>query len=154
MSDQASIHHLIKVYGVVKLRTDIIFLSDIRLCNSRGVSNSIKLENSLLTNPYCSYRFLAQSSSNKRGVGILIKQKLNLTVLQEERDPEDNFLALHVSSGGKEFIIGSIYGPNMHCPNFFDKLYTSLTRLGNLPIILGGDWNCTFSALPIPDVPS
>jgi hypothetical protein len=153
MSDQASIHHLIKVYGVVKLKTDIIFLSDIRLCNSRGISNSLKIENSFLTNPYCSYRFLSQSGSNKRGVGILIKQNLNLTVLQEERDPEDNFLALRVSAGEKEFIIGSIYGPNNHCPAFFDKLYASLSRLGNLPIIISGDWNCTYSALPIPDNP-
>jgi hypothetical protein len=56
------------------------------------------------------------SGSNKRGVGILIKQNLNLTVLQEERDPEDNFLALRVSSGDKEIIIGSVYGPNNHCP--------------------------------------
>jgi hypothetical protein len=74
-------------------------------------------------------------------------------VLQEERDPEDNFLALRVSSGDKEIIIGSVYGPNKHCPAFFDNLYASISRLGNLPTIIGGDWNCTFSALPIPDNP-
>jgi exonuclease III len=153
MSEQSSIHHLIKLYGVVKLKTDIIFMSDIRLCNARGISNSIKIENSFLTNPYCSYRFLSQSSSNKRGVGILIKQKLNLRILQEERDPEDNYLALRVSTGEKEIIIGSIYGPNTHNPGFFDRLSESLIRLGDFPIVIGGDWNCTYSALPIPDNP-
>jgi hypothetical protein len=153
MSEQSSIHHLIKLYGVVKLKTDIIFMSDIRLCNARGISNSTKIENSFLTNPYCSYRFLSQSHSNKRGVGILIKQKLNLSILQEERDPEDNYLALRVSTGGKEIIIGSIYGPNTHNPGFFDRLSGSLTRLGDVPIVIGGDWNCTYSALPIPDNP-
>ncbi len=96
---------------------------------------------------------MSQSCSNKRGVGILIKQNLNLTVLQEERDPDDNFLALRVSSGGKELIIGSVYGPNNHNPAFFDRLHTILSRLGNLPVIIGGDWNCTYSALPIPDYP-
>jgi exonuclease III len=153
MSEQSSIHHLIKLYGVVKLKTDIIFMSDIRLCNARGISNSTKIENSFLTNPYCSYRFLSQSSSNKRGVGILIKQKLNLSILQEERDPEDNYLALRVSTGAKEIIIGSIYGPNTHNPGFFDRLSESLIRLGDVPIVIGGDWNCTYSALPIPDNP-
>jgi hypothetical protein len=153
MSEMASIHHLVKVYGVVKLKTDVVFLSDIRLCNARGISNSLKITNSFLTNPYCSYKFYFQSCSNKRGVGILIKQNLNLVILQEERDPDDNYLALRVSAGEKELIIGSVYGPNNHNPVFFDRLYTSLSRLGNLPTIIGGDWNCTYSALPIPDNP-
>ena len=99
MSEMASIHHLVKVYGIVKLKTDVVFLSDIRLCNARGISNSLKITNSFLTNPYCSYKFYYQSCSNKRGVGILIKQNLNLVILQEERDPDDNYLALRAMVG-------------------------------------------------------
>jgi hypothetical protein len=42
MSEQTSLHHLIKLYGVVKLKTDVIFMSDIRLKNARGVANITK----------------------------------------------------------------------------------------------------------------
>jgi hypothetical protein len=72
MSEQTSLHHLIKLYGVVKLKTDVIFMSDIRLKNARGIANISKIENSFRTNPYCAYRFFHQSNSNKRGVGILV----------------------------------------------------------------------------------
>ena len=39
MSDIGSFHHLLKIYGITRLNSDIICLSDIRLCNKRGVSN-------------------------------------------------------------------------------------------------------------------
>jgi exonuclease III len=70
---------------------------------------------------------------------------------------EDNYLLLRITSGGKELIIGSIYGPNLHNPAFFANLQLSLQRLGSgtLPVVIGGDWNCSYSALPIlnnPDV--
>jgi hypothetical protein len=148
-------HHLIKVYGVVKLKTDVIFMSDIRLKNARGIANISKIENTFRTNPYCAYRFFHQSNSNKRGVGILVKHKLTVNILQEERDAEDNFLLLRISTGGKELIIGSIYGPNHHNPAFFANLKSSLNRLGSdtIPIVIGRDWNCSYSILPIPNNP-
>ena len=46
-------------------------------------------------------------------------------------------------------ILGSINGPNEYNPNFFNLLDTAIRDLGNWPIILGGDWNCTFSSDPI-----
>ena len=46
---------------------------------------------------------------------------------------------------GNNFILGAIYGPNNHDANFFLQLKTAITSLGNFPVILGGDWNCTFS---------
>jgi exonuclease III len=155
MSEQTSLHHLIKLYGVVKLKTDVIFMSDIRLKNARGVANITKIENTFRTNPYCAYRFFHQSNSNKRGVGILIKHNLSVNILQEERDAGDNFLLLRISTGGKELIIGSIYGPNHHNPAYFDNLKASLNRLGSdtIPIVIGGDWNCSYSILPIPNNP-
>ena len=82
---------------------------------------------------------------NKRGVGVLIKHTLSFAVLEEIRDPGENFLCLRVDFEGKILIICSIYGPNHADPQFFTDLQNSISRLGNHPIIVGGDWNCTVS---------
>ena len=80
---------------------------------------------------------------------MLIKN--NITFSEEARvtDPEENFLLLRVVIQGTTVILGSIYGPNEYNPNFFNLLDTAIRDLGNWPIILGGDWNCTFSSDPI-----
>jgi hypothetical protein len=101
MSSIGNLNHLLKVYGVTSLKADIIFLSDIRLCNQAGVSNISELNNSFRTNPHCSYKFFHNSHSNKRGVGILIKHTINFSVLDEERYEEDNILGLKIDIEGK-----------------------------------------------------
>ena len=90
-----------------------------------------------------------QSSRNKRGVGILIKNDLVFLEEAREADPEDNFLLLRATVKGSSIIIGSIYGPNDYNPQFFAALKNAIDRLGNWPVLLGGDWNCTFSPDPI-----
>jgi exonuclease III len=107
-------------------------------------------------NPYCSYKFFSQSTKNSRGVGILVKKSLNFDCLDTERDLlTDNFLLLRASLQNQTVIIGAIYGQNKRDDDFYNRLNTSLERLGDVPIILGGDWNATFSCLPVlenPDV--
>jgi hypothetical protein len=119
VSDLGSMYHLIKIYGIAKLKTDVKFISDVRLCNSRGVSNSINVSNSFRTNPYCSYECHFNSNSNKRGVGILIKNNSGISVLQTVRGADDNSLLLRTNYQGSDFILASIYGPNTHSPVFF-----------------------------------
>jgi exonuclease III len=92
------------------------------------------------------------STSNKRGVGILIKNTLPFSDLQCIKDPEENFLLLRLVLKGKPVIIGSIYGPNTHDRNFFTRLGDCLiNEVDNFPIILGGDWNCTLSTDAVAD---
>ena len=86
---------------------------------------------------------------NKRGVGLLIANDIAFSVSDREEDPEENFLLLKLNIKGRLAILGSIYGPNDQNPGFFDRLKNSLRRLGNLPVLLGGDWNCTFATDPI-----
>jgi hypothetical protein len=48
-----------------------------------------------------------------------------------------------------------VYGPNTNDLTFYDFLQGTLSRWKELPAILGGDWNATFSNLPLdinPDV--
>ena len=65
-----------KLYGITKLRTDIIFISDLRLSNRNLGSNIEELKGNFLMNPYGAYKFFYNSSMNKRGIGILIKNDI------------------------------------------------------------------------------
>ncbi len=142
-SNLGTLTHKLKIYGITRLQSDIITLSDIRLCNSRGVSNASDIAASFRTNPYGSYQFIHNSSMNKRGVGILLKNSLNFTVLDVKKDRADNILCAKLQLDGKVFIICAIYGPNKHDPSFFTDLKDCIRQLGNHPTLIAGDWNCT-----------
>ena len=100
MSTLGSDNHLLKIHGIVSLKTGVIFLSDIRLCNSSGTSNINAVTESFRCNPYCAYRFISHSNSNKRGVGILIKHTLSFSVLDEYRDEDDNIIGILIDLEG------------------------------------------------------
>jgi len=135
-----------KIYGITKLRTDVIFLSDLRLSNRNLTNNIEDLKKNFRVNPYRSYNFLYHSSKNKRGVGFLINSNLDFSELSRVVDTEENFLAIKASIEGTVYILCSIYGPNLHCPEFFTQLAAAINQLGNHPVIIAGDWNCTYSS--------
>jgi hypothetical protein len=76
MSHSARWNQSIKVYGIAKLKSDIIFLSDTRLSNKNLVSAADEVSKMFLNNPYGQFKAFLNSSRNKRGVGILIEQSL------------------------------------------------------------------------------
>jgi len=134
-----------KIYGISKLKADIIFVSDLRLSN-RNMTNSIdEIKKTFRVNPYCSYTLHHNSSMNKRGVGILVKSCINYTENERKADAGENFLAVRATIQGKIYILCSIYGPNNHDQGFFISLKNALSQLGDFPIIMAGDWNCTYS---------
>jgi exonuclease III len=138
-----------KILGIVKLKSDVIFLSDVRLSNRNMVSSKGDVINLLRTNKFASYSAFFNSTKNKRGVAILINNNLSFSVEAEIRDEEENVLLLRCNIGGDMCIIGAIYGPNNFDINFLEFLHREVTALGDYPIVLGGDWNMTFSNLPI-----
>jgi hypothetical protein len=75
MSSAGKMNQTLKIYGITKLRTDVVFLSDIRVKNKNLVSAEEDLKRMFLHNPYGQYDFWCNSTSIKRGVGVLIKKK-------------------------------------------------------------------------------
>jgi hypothetical protein len=69
-----------KLYGVLKLKTDIIFISDTRISNRNLISSENDLTSIFRNNQYGSYSTFFNSTSNKRGVGILISNKISYSV--------------------------------------------------------------------------
>jgi exonuclease III len=144
MSSSGKHNQVLKVYGITKLRTDIIFLSDIRICSRNRVSCSADIKKQFLNNPYGAYNFYFNSSMNKRGVGILVKNNVDFSVTGTRADPEENYLLLGAVMSGKPVTIGSIYGLNNTDDNFFRNLQRDIQSLGNNDVVLAGDWNCTY----------
>ena len=144
LSTNSSSHHKLKIYGITKLKTDFILLSDVRINSLNNGGKISELQKTFLTNPYCSYSLLFNSKHSSRGVGILIKSSLNISAEELARDEEGNLLAVKISHLGTDFVLVSIYGPNN---NFFARIKKILVENKQLPIFLGEDWNCTYSKL-------
>ncbi len=138
MSSLGKDNHLLKIHGIVSLNTDVILLSDIRLCNSAGVSNINEITNTLRCNPYCAYRLISNSKRNKRGVGILIKHSLPFSVLSEYRDEAENIVGVCADLDGKRVAICAIYGPNNVDEGFFNNLRDCIRVLNCPYVIIGG----------------
>jgi exonuclease III len=145
MSHSTAENQKLKIAAITNLNKDVILLSDIRLANKNLSTCKSDMEKCFLINSTAPYTFVANSTKNKRGVGILIKKSLPAKILSAISDPEENFLLLKIEIKSKIYILGAVYGPNEHNPDFFRSLYTSIKNLGEHPIILGGDFNCTFS---------
>jgi hypothetical protein len=82
MSAPSSNLHKLKIYGITSLKSDIILLSDTRLANNTGVLCLNVVTNSFLVNPYGAYTPIFNSTQNKRGVGILLRNACDFSVLQ------------------------------------------------------------------------
>jgi exonuclease III len=146
MSSSAKWNQTLKICGITKIKSDIIFLSDIRLSNRNLVSCANDLKYQFINNPYEKCEFFYNSTKNKRGVGILIKKNIPFSVLEQVDGAEENTLLLRALIYNTEVILVSIYGPNGNDPQFFIELRDMLNRFNHLPFIIAGDWNATYSS--------
>ena len=127
--------------SIIKENEDIIFVSDTRLNTEIQKSALNGLEKKLL---FGGYDCFFNSETSNRGTGILIKNKLNYTIINKECDLGGNFILIKIKIENKTLIIGSIYGPNINENiGVYDELSNKLLGLDCENIVLGGDWNCT-----------
>jgi exonuclease III len=136
---------MLKIYGIVKLKTDFIFVSDVRISNKNLVSARFDIEKMLRCNSYEKYSLLANSTKNKRGVALLIKSSLDININRQWDSPSENILAVSADLRGEKLLLIAIYGPNNIDNTFFTELDTLLAQYRDHTIIIGGDWNCTVS---------
>jgi exonuclease III len=134
---------LTKMVAITALLTDFIFLSDIRLNTSDAHIQRITKQ--FLYEGKRSYKLHTHSSKNRRGVGILMAADLPGDLEDFYRDDEENLLGATYNDGNGKIRLVSIYGPNANDISFYESLNRYLEIDPNLPIILGGDWNCTYS---------
>jgi exonuclease III len=138
--------HLAKLIAITALCTDVIFLSDLRLHDDTEAADNIS--KIFLCNSKRNYNFHYNSSCRNRGVGILIACNLPCKILDTFCDNSSNILGLTLASGNNIFSVCAIYGPNSNEKKFFNDLALFLDRLEDVPVVIGGDWNATYSQLP------
>jgi len=134
---------LTKMIAITALLTDFIFLSDIRLNSSQ--THIQRISKQFLYEGKRSYKLHTNSSMNRRGVGILMAADLPGDLENFWRDDAENILAATYNDGAGKIRLVSIYGPNSNDFTFYEALNRYLLIDSNLPIIMGGDWNCTYS---------
>ncbi len=137
-----------KILSICGLKTDIVFLSDLRLNSEKQKSAVHDLEKKIFFN---GYKILHNSRSSSRGVGILIKKNIweKITILTREDSDDCNLLLLHVQFNNNNLVLGAIYGPNRDNElQFYDNLKNILKNYPEKKVI-GGDWNATFDQSPV-----
>jgi exonuclease III len=134
---------LSKIVAITSCRANVILLSD--LCLGTNLNQIEKIRKMFLTNSSKSYNFMYNSDKNSRGVGILIDSSLNYSITDSYEDPNQNILGLNITLDGIHFFLASIYGPNDNDKSFFINLYDILISNLDRPVIVGGDWNTTYS---------
>jgi exonuclease III len=137
---------LSKLIAITALCSDIIFLSDLRMNDDNDAVD--KISKILICNKNRNYFFHYNSISNCRGVGILIACDLPCKIIYTYKDTDDNILGLVLEYDRNIFSICSVYGPNDNNRKFFSSLSGYLEILGDVPSVIGGDWNATYSQSP------
>ena len=127
--------------AICKEKKDIMFLTDTRLSSEIQKSG---MENITKKFRFKGYECYFNPKTSNRGTGILIKSNLDCTILEQRGDPNGNFLLLKIQLNNKNFIIGSVYGPNTNDNiNVYNDLELNIAELNCEVVISGGDWNCT-----------
>ncbi len=91
------------------------------------------------------YKFIHNSPTSSRGVGILLKKSLldNLNILNTVRDREGNYILIDVEYRNERYTFGSIYGANTNEGiHMYDSLEADIKGLKNKKIIIGGGFQC------------
>jgi exonuclease III len=137
---------LSKLIAITALCSDIIFLSDLRL---NGDTDAVeKISKIFMCNNKRNYYFHHNSNTNSRGVGILVACDFPCKIIYTYKDLDDNILGLVLESSGNILSICSVYGPNHNNKSFFSSLSRFIKSVGDVPIVIGGDWNATYSQSP------
>jgi len=129
-----------KVAAITSTRTDIIFISDIRLVSPNGVPSDERVGAAFRDAKTCSYQSFFNSTRNARGVGILLSNNINFKVINQVKDANQNFLVMKIEIDGVSGIFGSVYGPNTNDRDFFKNLERAIRQLNSdppLPIFWG-----------------
>jgi len=137
-----------KILAICSLKTDIIFLSDLRLNSTKQISAVHDLEKHFFFNGYKLYH---NSNLPSRGVGILFKKSISekLVVNRIIKERDCNSLIINATVNGNNFVFASVYGPNHDTEiEFYDTLMANLS-IFPCPIIAGGDWNATLDTAEV-----
>ena len=126
-----------------KRNSDIIFLQE---------THSTKEVEIQWKNEWGAKIYMSHGSSNSRGVAVLMKKGVGVTVHFEIIDPQGRFIVLKVEFNDNIYVLINVYAPNKDkdIVTFLEALRTTL-QIENLDaeenLIVGGDFNCPINPI-------
>lgn len=95
------------------------------------------------------FKIIVSSCANNRskGVVILVKRSVQLTVHLTGKDTIGRFAYAIVSVSSKKILLASIYSPNDFDANFLNGISNTLLSFGDCSLFIGGDFNATVNPL-------
>ena len=85
--------------------------------------------------------FFAPGTSNSRGVGIFIRNKLNCKVLDSIKDKLGRFVMVTIEIEEKIILLVNLYAPNSDSPDFYEMVTSIVDKCAVNEVIMGGDYN-------------
>ncbi len=76
---------------------------------------------------------------------MLIDNSLGFSVLSVYKCPSENILGVRLLLDNSPIFLISIYGPNENDITFYSQLTSLVAENSDVPVIIGGDWNSTYS---------
>lgn len=87
----------------------------------------------------------APYSSKARGVVILIRNSIEFINHQVTPDPQGRYVIVDATLDHTRLILCNLYAPNTYSKEFFLQLVNKLYMVGNVPLLMGGDFNIVSS---------
>jgi len=75
--------------------------------------------------------------------------ELDFDLIADHMDEDENILGLFCTIAGVRLLLISIYGPNTDKHDFFANLDNLIGQYQDIPVICGGDFNCTYSCADV-----
>ena len=86
--------------------------------------------------------FTCGHSTASKGVAILFNNTFTYKIHNILRDDNGSFLILDITIFEDRITLANIYGPSERDePDYFDKIFQIIERMGNRQVVTGGDWN-------------
>ena len=73
--------------------------------------------------------YFSHGTNNSRGVAILLRNTFQYKVKCVKVDDDGRICLLKITFDERDYIVASIYGPNVDDPNFFCKLFDMVESL-------------------------
>ena len=126
---------------IKNLKSDIICLQETHL---------VQKDLTMLSKEWNLDYYIAGSSTNSRGVMVMINNTFEYNVKQCIKDPEGRYVILELSITNliNVFII-NLYAPNKDDPVWFSTLFEKVKTISNNCEIWTGDWNAALSEADI-----
>ena len=125
------------IIEINRLKPDIMVMVDTHFSNG----NHITFKNLLKK-----YKLFSNTVEHQsRGISIIVRKSLDITILDKVQDSIGNLLAIKMSTDSTDFVIAGHYAPSADCPQHFENVFNIIFKLGTESVILCGDNNTTLN---------